>query len=86
MIEVSEAIRCAQEFLDSADASEIPLVVDEGSVSVRDGVLFAPCNSSEFIRTGEFEAMVIGCTPVRVDLETGECRFLSLEESIQLDL
>ncbi|MFD3580701.1 hypothetical protein [Streptomyces sp. NPDC058644] len=76
----------AGDFLDSAEAAEVPLAVDMADVVVEEGFLIAPCNSEEFIRTGKLEAMVIGCTPVRVDLETGECRFLSLEELVELDL
>lgn len=86
MISTADAIRMAGDFLNSAEAAEVPLVIDTAGVVVQDGFLIAPCNSEEFIRTGKFEAMVIGCTPVRVDLETGECRFLSLDELVELDL
>ncbi|MET7508135.1 MULTISPECIES: YrhB domain-containing protein [Streptomyces] len=86
MITTSEAISRAQDFLDSNPQSDVPLLVDEVHVDVRDGALFAPCNSSEFIRTGRFEAMVIGCMPVRVDLQSGECRFLTFDELVELDL
>ncbi|MEU8352056.1 MULTISPECIES: hypothetical protein [unclassified Streptomyces] len=86
MITTSEAISLARDFIELNSRSDIPLVVDEANVDVRDGALFAPCNSSEFIRTGRFEAMVIGCMPVRVDLQSGECRFLTVDEYVELDL
>lgn len=86
MINSADAIRMAGDFLHSADATEVPLVIDTANVVVQDECLIAPCNSDEFISTAKFEAMVIGCTPVRVDLETGECRFLSLDELVELDL
>ncbi|MFD3735484.1 hypothetical protein [Streptomyces sp. NPDC058632] len=86
MIEVSEGIRRAQEFLDSSSIAEVPLVADELTASLRGEILFVPCNSDEYLRTENPEVMVIGCTPVRVDLRTGECRFLTLDELVELDL
>ncbi|WP_399932278.1 hypothetical protein [Streptomyces kanamyceticus] len=86
MINTTEAIRLAQKFLEAGHFAEVPLIVDEAGVVIRDGYLFAPCNSEEFIRTGNLRAMVIGCTPVEVDLNTGACRFLSLDETMELDL
>lgn len=87
MIEISQGVQLAREFLSSnPEAAEVPLVVDRASMTVHDGFLVVPCNSEEFLRTEQFEHMVIGCTPVRVDLKTGECRFLTLDETMEFDL
>lgn len=85
-IDHPEAVRLAGEFPEATPRSEVPLVVDIDQVIVHDGALIAPCNSEEFIHTERFESMVIGCTPVRVDLTTGECRFLTFEECETFDL
>ncbi|GGO54537.1 hypothetical protein GCM10012286_64530 [Streptomyces lasiicapitis] len=87
MIDIPQGVQLAEEFLASnPGAAEVPLVVDRANVTVHDGFLVVPCNSEEFLRTERFEHMVIGCTPVRVDLKTGECRFLTLDETMKFDL
>lgn len=86
MIDATEGLRLAKKFLAADHHAELPLVIDEGSIIIQDGYLIAPCNSEELIRTGNPEAMMIGCTPVKVDLKAGTCRFLSLAEVIELDV
>lgn len=86
MISNEEAVVLADEFLRADTSSEVPLIVARNEVIVRDSALIAPCNSAEFIRTDAFEDMVIGCTPVRVDLTTGACRFLTHKEAMEFGL
>ncbi|WP_327694830.1 hypothetical protein [Streptomyces sp. NBC_00459] len=79
MISEEQGRLVAEEFLQaSRKFSEPELAIDWNRVRVREGILIAPYNSSQFLTTGEHQ--LLDCWPILVDLSSGQARFGRLEE------
>lgn len=87
MLDIEEATRLAQRFLDEeAGPGDVPLALVEGEHAQVGTVFYFECQSVDYLRSGEFRDMAIGVGCVSVDAETGKCRILAAVESAELDL
>jgi hypothetical protein len=80
MLDEEAALRCAADFLAARSilwpASNVRLIPESAFV---DGIhLVVAYNSVAFLDEGEEGAELGGNMPVRVDLEIGECQFISM--------
>ncbi|WP_078532387.1 hypothetical protein [Streptomyces hokutonensis] len=79
MISEEQGRLVAEEFLQaSRRPSEPELAIDWNQVRIKEQVLIAPYNSSQFLATGENQ--LLDCWPILVDLVSGKARFGELEE------
>jgi hypothetical protein len=77
----AEGRSAAEEFLRaSRKPSEPELAIDWNRVRVKEGILIAPYNSSEFLTSRNLEHQLLDCWPILVDLSSGQVRFGKLEE------
>ncbi|WP_326752639.1 YrhB family protein [Streptomyces hirsutus] len=85
MMDVEEATRLAQRFLDEEVSHEgMTFALVEGK-SVRAGSNFYfDCQSVAYLRSGDIRDMSVGAGYVCVDGETGRCRMLGAVESAEL--
>ncbi|MFH8474214.1 hypothetical protein [Streptomyces sp. NPDC018000] len=87
MLDMEEATRLAQEFLDKKVSHEgITFALVEGSRTQVGNSFYFDCQSVAYLRSGDLRDMAVGSGYVRVDGETGECRMLGATESARLDL
>ncbi|WP_201105405.1 YrhB domain-containing protein [Streptomyces sp. MBT58] len=81
MISEKDAQRVAEDFLqESRTPGEPELAIDWAEVKVREGILIAPYNSSDFLRSRDPGEQLLDCWPILVDLSTGQARFGDLSE------
>ncbi|CAM5250903.1 hypothetical protein GCM10010329_07800 [Streptomyces spiroverticillatus] len=77
----------AARFLEAGNrTAEMPLALTDGEPQVRGSVLYFDCQSTAYLRTGNWRDLAIGSGPVAVDLETGECRLTGSMETAELGL
>ncbi|MFJ5220290.1 hypothetical protein ACIP98_37090 [Streptomyces sp. NPDC088354] len=87
MISVGRAAELARAFVEEDPLNaRVQLVPIEGHVAVVGSVAYFGYQDRRCLETGDPSWMVIGIGPVRVDLETGECRMLGAVEAMGLDL
>ncbi len=81
MLTEAEARAVAEEFLQrSRRPGEPEFAIDWNLARVKEGVLIAPYNSTQFLATRNYEDQLLDCWPILVDLSSGEIRFGILEE------
>lgn len=83
MMSLSEALDQAASFLDRSDIGWDPATMRLAHefVQVEGSRAVVPYNSIKMLDTGDWHAQLLGNVPVVVDLITGECRFMTWEES-----
>jgi hypothetical protein len=81
MIDVDAGIAKAMEYLAMKSEtweSEVRVIVDD---SFRDGsLLIVPYDTVEYVETGDDRERLAGNYPVCVDLDTGECCFVGIDQ------
>ncbi|MFF3334722.1 hypothetical protein ACFYWX_35155 [Streptomyces sp. NPDC002888] len=81
MLSEAEGRLVADAFLQaSRKTSEPELAIDWNRVRVKEGILIAPYNSVQFLKSRNYEHQLLDCWPILVDLSTGQARFGELEE------
>ncbi|MEU4923720.1 hypothetical protein AB0G29_30765 [Streptomyces parvus] len=81
MISEEDARKVAENFLqESRSPGEPELAIDWKKVRVKEGVLIAPYNSCDFLRSRDDRERLLDCWPILVDLSTGQARFGDLSE------
>ncbi|WP_210574234.1 hypothetical protein [Streptomyces sp. GESEQ-4] len=82
-MKIDELRNRARSFLESVDTEDGEGLGIEGGIHFNfdEGIVFL-CNLKSFLE-GRGESAV-GITPVFASLQTGECRFLTLDESLSL--
>lgn len=81
MISEKDAQGVAEDFLQTSRVPGEPeLAIDWNEVRVKEGVLIAPYNSSDFLRSRDVREQLLDCWPILVDLSTGQARFGDLSE------
>ncbi|MCQ9178171.1 hypothetical protein KMT30_03775 [Streptomyces sp. IBSBF 2953] len=79
MISEEQGRLIAEEYLQASRKPREPeLAIDWRNARVKEGILIAPYNSSEFLTTGENQ--LLDCWPILVNLSSGQVRFGELEE------
>lgn len=87
MLDIEEATRLAQRFLDEEVSHEgMPFALVEGERAQVGSKFYFDCQSVAYLRSGDIRDMAIGTGYVCVDGETGKCRMLGAVESAKLDL
>ncbi|WP_234542270.1 YrhB domain-containing protein [Streptomyces shenzhenensis] len=87
MLDIEEAARLAQRFLDEETGpGDAPLALVAEERAQVGGLYYFGCQSVAYLRSGEFRDMAIGMAGVSVDAETGACRVLGAVEAAELDL
>ncbi|GGK78481.1 hypothetical protein [Streptomyces flaveus] len=87
MLDIEEATRLAQRFLDEKVSHEgMTFALVEGEHAQVGSTFYFDCQSVAYLRSGDLRDMAIGTGYVCVDGETGKCRMLGAVESAQLDL
>lgn len=87
MLDMEQATRLAQEFLDREVSHEgMTFALVEGKRALVAGKFYFDCQSVAYLRSGDFRDMAVGTGYVCVDGETGKCHMLGAVESAQLDL
>ncbi|WP_248866530.1 YrhB domain-containing protein [Streptomyces halobius] len=56
------------------------LKIDYERVREKGGILIAPYNGEEYLRTRNWDDMLVGLCPILVDLTTGHARLGTVEE------
>jgi hypothetical protein len=79
MISEEQGHLIAEEFLQASRRPNEPeMAIDWSRATVKERILIAPYNSSQFLATGENQ--LLDCWPILVDLVSGQARFGELEE------
>jgi hypothetical protein len=87
MLDIEEATRLAQRFLDEEVSHEgMTFALAEGERAQVGSTFYFGCQSVAYLRSGDFKDMAIGTGNVCVDGETGKCRMMGAVESAELDL
>lgn len=80
MLDQEAALRCSADFLAACSilwsASNVRLIAE--SAFIDGGHLVVAYNTIAFLDDGEEGAELGGNMPIRVDLESGECQFISM--------
>jgi hypothetical protein len=81
MLSEAEGRLVADRFLQaSRKPSEPELAVDWELVRVKEGILIAPYNSTQFLASRNCKHQLLDCWPILVDLSSGSTRFGNLDE------
>ncbi|TWV58563.1 hypothetical protein FRZ03_00520 [Streptomyces misionensis] len=87
MLDMEQATRLAQEFLDREVSHEgMTFALVEGERAQVGGKFYFDCQSVAYLRSGDPSDMAIGTGYVCVDGETGRCWLMGAVESAELDL
>ncbi|MFF9787716.1 YrhB domain-containing protein [Streptomyces nigrescens] len=77
----SEALKVAEELLVRETGPYDPVLkIDYDRVREKDGLLIAPFNSEQYLKTRNSRHMLLDCWPILVDLSTGQARMGKMTE------
>ncbi|MFD3418823.1 YrhB domain-containing protein [Streptomyces decoyicus] len=77
----SEALKAAEELLVRETGPYDPVLkIDYDRVREKNGLLIAPFNSEQYLKTRNPRHMLLDCWPILVDLSTGQARMGEIAE------
>ncbi|MGX2996278.1 hypothetical protein JNUCC64_18700 [Streptomyces sp. JNUCC 64] len=87
MISLEQAAALARTYVaEDPLNSAVDLIHIEGRVAVQDGHAYFGYQNRPYLETGDLSHMTVGIGPVRVDLNTGECKMLGSLQARELNL